>query len=293
MKILITGYRGFVGQHFVRALESHTLTLVDIKDGNDARDFFRENDTHYDLVIHLAAVVGGRQMIEGNPLALAVDLAIDAEMASWAMRTIPGHILYFSSSAAYPIELQTGAYKRRLTESDINLKDIRLPDMTYGWAKLTGEMLCEHLRQEGLTVTVLRPFSGYGADQDPSYPFRAFIDRAVRLEDPFTIWGSALTVRDWIHISDIVAISLAMAQDRLSITANLATGRATAFAELATLVIKARGGGYKPRIEVNEGAPRGVNFRVGNPAFLNSLGFEPKVTLEVGVAQALSVWTQA
>jgi nucleoside-diphosphate-sugar epimerase len=293
MKILITGYKGFVGRNFVKALQGHNLTLIDIKDGNDARDFFRTDDSHFDLLIHLAAVVGGRQMIEGNPLALAVDLSIDAEMASWAMRTLPGHILYFSSSAAYPVELQSGDIKRRLSENDINLKDIRLPDMTYGWAKLTGEMLCEHLRLEGLTVSVLRPFSGYGSDQDLSYPFTSFIDRAARLEDPFTIWGSALTVRDWIHISDIVEISLAMALDRLSITCNLATGRATAFAELATLVIKARGAGYKPRIEVDQLAPKGVNFRVGNPSFLKILGFEPKVPLEVGVAQALSVWTQA
>ena len=66
MKILITGYRGFVGRHYHRALENHDLTLIDILDGNDARDFFRQNETTYDLVIHLAAVVGGRQMIENS-----------------------------------------------------------------------------------------------------------------------------------------------------------------------------------------------------------------------------------
>jgi nucleoside-diphosphate-sugar epimerase len=77
-KVLITGHRGFVGRHVTRELQSHELTLIDIQEGKDARDFFRYNDTRYDLVIHLAAVVGGRAMIEGNPLALAVDLSIDA-----------------------------------------------------------------------------------------------------------------------------------------------------------------------------------------------------------------------
>jgi len=123
-KILITGHRGFVGRHFVRALEGHNLTLIDIVEGRDARDFFRHNDSHYDLVVHLAAVVGGRALIEGNPLALAVDLSIDAEMASWALRTKPSQIIYFSSSAAYPVDLQDGKQKRQLSEWHINLQAI-------------------------------------------------------------------------------------------------------------------------------------------------------------------------
>ncbi len=290
MKILITGNRGFVGRHFTYALLDHNVTYVDIKDGIDARDFFRRDDTYFDLLIHLAAVVGGRQTIEGSPLSLAVDLSIDSEMASWAMRNMPGHILYFSSSAAYPVELQTLELKRMLTENDINLNDIRLPDFTYGWAKLTGEMLCEHLRREGLTVTVLRPFSGYGEDQSLEYPFPSFMERAGRKADPFTIWGSALTTRDWIHIEDIVEASLLLAKDRMSINVNLSTGRPTTFMELFNLV--ARQVGYKPVVEVDEGAPKGVAYRVGNPALLNSLGYKPKVTLEVGVSRCLSVWRQ-
>jgi nucleoside-diphosphate-sugar epimerase len=290
MKILITGHKGFVGRHFCYALRDHNITYVDILNGIDARDFFRRDDTYYDLVIHLAAIVGGRQMIEGNPLALAVDLSIDSEMASWAMRNMPGHILYFSSSAAYPVELQTLELKRMLTENDINLKDIRLPDFTYGWAKLTGEMLCEHLRREGLTVTVLRPFSGYGEDQSLDYPFPSFMDRAARKEDPFTIWGSALTTRDWIHIDDIVEASLLLASSRMSINVNLSTGRPTSFMELFTLVTHRMG--YKPALDVDTEAPMGVAYRVGNPALLNSLGYKPKVTLEVGVSRCLSVWRQ-
>ena len=52
MKILITGHRGFVGRHFWRRLETqHELYGVDIVEGNDARDFFRSDNTSFDLVI--------------------------------------------------------------------------------------------------------------------------------------------------------------------------------------------------------------------------------------------------
>ena len=74
------------------------ITCVDIKDGMDARDFFREDDERFDLVIHLAAVVGGRMLIEGSPLSLAVDLSLDAEMAGWALRTGQTHIVYFHAA---------------------------------------------------------------------------------------------------------------------------------------------------------------------------------------------------
>ena len=80
MKILITGDAGFVGGYFHKALDGHDITGVDIKNKIDARKFFAEDQTHFDLVVHLAAIVGGRATIEGAPLSVAVDLAIDSEL---------------------------------------------------------------------------------------------------------------------------------------------------------------------------------------------------------------------
>jgi nucleoside-diphosphate-sugar epimerase len=287
VNILITGHKGFVGRHYVKALQNHNLTLIDIAEGNDARDFFRTNEQSYDLVIHLAAVVGGRLMIERQPLALAVDLSIDAEMASWALRTKPRQIIYFSSSAAYPVELQNGENPRWLNENDINLKTIKNPDLTYGWAKLTGEMLCDYLRQAGLNVLVFRPFSGYGIDQALDYPFPSLIQRGVERHDPFFVWGSLNTVRDWIHIDDIVEASLLLAAHRLSVTVNLCTGRATSFEELAQIICSQMN--YRPTIKAITDAPKGVVYRVGNPTLLYSLGYMPKISLEEGVSRSLSV----
>ena len=95
MKILITGDEGFVGRAFHRALDkkSNNVTGFDIKSGTDARKFFATDDTYFDVVIHLAAVVGGRATIEGNPLAVATDLAIDSDLFQWALRTRPGRIV--------------------------------------------------------------------------------------------------------------------------------------------------------------------------------------------------------
>ena len=74
MKILITGHKGFVGKYFLRKYAEHDIVGIDLKDGNDCRNFFKQNpNANFDLVIHLAAIVGGRMTIEGNPLAVADD----------------------------------------------------------------------------------------------------------------------------------------------------------------------------------------------------------------------------
>jgi nucleoside-diphosphate-sugar epimerase len=189
MNVLITGHRGFVGRHFCTALNDHSITGIDIKEGNDCRDFFKECQARFDLIIHLAAIVGGRQTIENDPLSVATDLSIDAEFFNWCVRTKQdGSIIYYSSSAAYPTKLQERPY--RLKESDLDLSAISNPDMTYGWAKLTGEYLAKFAKENyGLRVYTFRPFSGYGADQDLSYPFPSFIQRAKAQLDPFEIWG--------------------------------------------------------------------------------------------------------
>ena len=286
MKILITGDAGFVGRAFHRALDDkgHDITGIDIANGIDCRDFFKKDDTKYDVVIHLAAIVGGRATIEGNPLAVASDLAIDSDMFQWAVRTRPKHLVYYSSSAAYPIYLQKAAYKQLLREPDINLDHIRNPDYSYGWAKLTGETLAQYARAEGIKVSVLRPFSGYGSDQALDYPFPSLIARGKAKLDPFEIWGTGEQVRDFIHIDDVVAATFEAITNNVK-TLNLCTGRPTSFIQLAEMIMLAQG--YLAPIKKHPGKPSGVEYRVGDPTKMFQI-YEPKITLEEGIARAFA-----
>ena len=285
MKILITGDEGFVGTNFKKHLDSknNQITGIDIKNGRDVRDFFAKDDTKFDVVIHLAAIVGGRATIEGNPLAVAADLAIDADLFQWALRTRPGHLVYFSSSAAYPIFLQRAEYKQKLKEWDINLDHIRTPDMTYGWAKLSGEKLASYARAEGLGITVLRPFSGYGTDQSLDYPFPSFIKRGKEKQAPFDVWGKGTQVRDFIHIEDVVRATFEAITNKVEVS-NLCSGRPTSFIDLAELVMMQAG--YLAEIRTNPTAPVGVAYRVGDTRKMLSF-YEPRISLEEGIDRAL------
>jgi nucleoside-diphosphate-sugar epimerase len=282
MKILITGHKGFVGRNFVKALPDSHITGIDLKDGNDCRDFFKSNTDQFDLVIHLAAIVGGRATIEGEPLSVATDLSIDAEFFNWVQSTKPKNVVYFSSSAAYPIDLQTTHRRHRLDEWDLNLDAVRNPDLTYGWAKLTGEYLAQFVSDSN--VFIFRPFSGYGSDQDADYPFPSFIDRALAKADPFDIWGDGEQVRDFIHIEDIVQAVLWHVQTGYTGTFNLCSGQPTSFNDLAEMVCEEAG--YKPVFNHIQTAPVGVQYRVGTQ-HLSHQYFVPKISLREGIRRAL------
>ena len=287
MNILLTGSHGFVGRAFRRALPYANFTLVDLKNGVDCRNFFKLETKQYDLVIHLAAIVGGRVQIEQAPLSLAVDLAIDAEFANWCMVTRQPYVVYFSSSAAYPIELQTIQKKHKLKENDINFNKMGKPDMTYGWSKLTGEMLMNYLRETGTKVLTLRPFSGYGTDQDLTYPFPSIIQRAIMNSNPFDIWGRANTTRDFIHIDDVVDAVCTMVKNDCNQTVNLCTGRAMTFVELAKIALDTMGVDKYPKFNIVSNKPAGVAYRVGNPTMMSDY-YTPKITLAEGVHRAIT-----
>jgi nucleoside-diphosphate-sugar epimerase len=292
--VLITGHRGFIGRHLLAecARRGYTVTGVDTADPafpDDCRRFFAHNTARFDLVFHCAATIGGRVGIDHNPLGVATNLALDADLFQWALRTRPGRVVYFSSSAAYPVHLQGEfAPSTRLSEWQVELGTDVLgrPDGTYGWAKLTGEMLAEHVNDAGVPVHVFRPFSGYGADQDGDYPFRAFLDRARRREDPFEVWGTGAQVRDFIHVDDVVGAVFAAIEQDVRGPVNLCTGIGTSFNELAELVTSAAG--YSPTIRHVQDAPTGVDYRVGDPTAMRRF-YQPKVTLEDAVRAALKV----
>jgi nucleoside-diphosphate-sugar epimerase len=293
-KALLTGASGFVGRYFCQYLkqegwEVHANDIV--KETHNYWDKYYETDCRklfaiikpkFDLIIHCAAVVGGRLNLEKNQIAVASDLSIDAEFFNW-VKSCPKHtrIVYFSSSAAYPIHLQESVYK--LKEVDIDLYDIRQPDMTYGWVKLTGEMVAHRLHIEyDKRVTVLRPFSGYGLMQDLTYPFPSIIKRVVEKQHPVEIWGNGNQVRDFIHISDIVNATMILSEERTKANAiNLCTGIPTSFIELATMAHEQMWG-QTPYIKTDTTKPTGPAYRCGDETELLKY-YLPTVTLEQGI----------
>lgn len=235
-------------------------------------------------VFHFAAIVGGRLKIDGDPMMVALDLSIDAEFFYWITRHKPNRVLYPSSSAAYPVSKQTEENTIQLRESDIDRNNMGQPDMTYGWTKLTGEYLA-HIAAEhyGVHITCIRPFSGYGEDQDLSYPIPAIARRAALKEDPFEVWGSGYQGRDFVHIDDVLDCTFeAMNKISDGTAINIGLGRLTTFREIIGLFCEFAD--YNPEIKPLLDKPVGVFSRYCSMDWVKeNIGWEAKISMREGL----------
>jgi nucleoside-diphosphate-sugar epimerase len=324
VKVLISGGAGFVGRHFAKRLldDGHIVTIVDnmyagkelydwefkpnVWDPNtrsvknlqlmigDCRSFFASSGdvwsaNRFDLIIHCAAIVGGRVKIEDHPLEVALDLAIDSEFFRWVTDRKPyPKVIYFSSSAVYPLELQTRDKHVALSESYVDLAQNRWskPDMTYGFVKFAGEYLAKFAHDKyGLDVAIYRPFGGYGEDQDPkTYPFPAIVKRVLDGENPVIVWGSGDQERDWIHIDDIVECVLQTYPKLYGKVLNLGRGIPTSFFSLAEQVVAAAG--IDASVRNDPLKPEGVFSRVADIYQMSQL-YQCRITLTEGIRRAI------
>ena len=307
--ILVSGGCGFVGRHLTNRLlkNGSEVTIVDdLSTGinperwvssqfsnkytfynMDFRDFLKKygNEKKFSDVYHLAAIVGGRIKIEKDPIAVALDLSLDAEFFNWVTKSKPERVLYASSSAAYPINLQQEKKHVELNEENISFDgNLGTPDMTYGWAKLTGEYLSRLTsKYYDINIACIRPFSGYGEDQDESYPIPAITQRAVNHENPLVIWGDGKQGRDFVHIDDCIdAMLLAIEKISDGSGINISSGTLTTFLEIAQMLAEIAQ--YDPDIKSLVNMPQGVFARYGsNTLAKRILNWSPKVQLKDGL----------
>ncbi len=237
-----------------------------------------------DDVFHFAAVVGGRNKIDNDPLAVATNLAIDAQFFNWACRHRPSRILYPSSSAVYPAYLQNKLGAPLLKEELLDFRQFHLPDETYGWAKLSGELLAQKAASTyGLHICCVRPFSGYGEGQDASYPVTALALRAIGRQNPLEVWGSGFQERDFVHIDDLLS-GMLLALDHIAdgTAINLASGRRNSFIDVINILTTLAG--YTPQIKPRIEKPTGVLSRCGDPKLAERiLGWKASIKLAEGL----------
>ncbi len=283
------------GGYSVYASKDRTIHFIN----DDARSFFHLQalGVHslklpfFGYAIHLASIVGGRSLIEGDPMLVATDLSIDSAFFLWLTRNKKNaeRVLYASSSAAYPIHLQGDDGAIALQESHIDFgPTLGMPDLTYGWSKLTGEYLARLAHQKyGISIASVRPFSGYGEDQDLSYPTPSVAMRVARGDDPIDVWGSGEQSRDFIHIDDCVdAFFAIMEKVEDGSAANIGTGKPTSFNELicTLLRIEKRDANIRPLSD----KPVGVSHRYADTTYLfRTIGWKPKISLEDGLKRVL------
>jgi nucleoside-diphosphate-sugar epimerase len=205
-RALITGGCGFIGSHLGARLEKagYEVDLVDnlargVVDGDlrallelpsvrliecDLLDpeALAGLDSDYELIFHLAAIVGVANVLERPYDVLDLNVAMTTRALDLARRQERlERFVFASTSDVYAGTLEQFELEIPTPEtSPIALPDLGRPRTSYMLSKLYGEALCIH---SGMPVTVIRPHNVYGPRMGMSHVIPELLDRARKAAD--------------------------------------------------------------------------------------------------------------
>lgn len=206
--------------------------------------------TGSDALCHLAAVIPGDFNDPNEAAACFETNALGAlNLASQAADQGVGRFIYFSSGQVY-------AAGQRLASEDAPVYPASRATY-YLTSKLAGELCVQALsRSKGIAVTVLRLASVYGAGMHGRGLLPNLI-RRLSLGEPVTIQDGGSYSVDFVHVDDVVALTLDAIERGAVGVYNVGTGEARTSLEAAGIVADAVGA-YRGLIAVEgSAAPHG------------------------------------
>jgi nucleoside-diphosphate-sugar epimerase len=261
MRILITGSKGFVGQHVVRELKDkhelwtptrEELNLLEVTPGEMECDLFHRK---IDAIVHLAATCGGIGINKDNPGRFIYEnLQIGINVLEAAREAKISKVVNLGTVCAYP-KYTTVPFQ----EQDIWNGYPEETNAPYGIAKKTiMEMGIAYSRQYGMNITNLVPANMAGEydhfDEYSSHVIPAIIKK---FENPLVddtgrfgispcgpikyveLWGSGGASREFLNAKDCArAIEVALRRSTGPDPINLGTGQEIIIRDLAGLIKK-------------------------------------------------------
>lgn len=308
-KVLVTGGTGFVGSHLVEELLRRGASVrVTVHNRPPAvagpevedlsADLTQEQDClrafdGVDYAFHAAGFVGSAGLSRAGAVSgLSGNLILTARALEAAVAMGVKRLLIFSSSTTYP------AVEHPVKEDEMWSGQVHPAYFGYGWMRRYFERLSEFAAgNSDLRVAICRPTAVYGPrdsfDPANSHVIPALIRRAVEGDDPYVVWGDGREVRDFLHVADLARGCL----DLLELVpdcdpVNIGFGQGTETRQVVDQILKAAD--KRPQVVYDTSKPSTIPVRrVDISKARELLGFEPRISLEEGIAQTVSWFKQS
>lgn len=297
-RILVTGGAGFLGRIIVEKLErSGNLHVFvprskeyDLVQGTEVKRLLA--DTKPELVVHLAAVVGGIGHNQKNPGRFFYDnLMMGTQLIEESRLRGVQKFVAVGTVCAYP-KFTPVPFK----EDDLWNGYPEETNAPYGLAKKMMLVQAQAYRQQyGFNTIFLLPANLYGPgdnfDLESSHVIPALIRKCIearRIGAPFVEgWGSGSVSREFLYVEDCAeGILLAAASYDGDAPVNLGTGREILIRELASTI--ARLTGYQGDLRWQLGKPDGQPRRqLDTTRAFEEFGFRARTTLEDGLRRTI------
>jgi len=217
MKILLTGYKGFIGSHMVRALEQHGHH-VSTYDWGDILPSVMEQE----WVIHMGAISSTTERDVEKVMAQNYDFTVQLYEAC---HTFGINFQYASSASVYGLV----STFREDAEPD--------PSTPYAWSKYLTE---RHIQRHpmGARAQIFRYFNVYGPEGEEhkgsqASPYAQFKRQAEETGKIRVFEGSDRFLRDFVPVSKIVDTHLKFLDVKESGVWNVGTGAPRSFMSVA------------------------------------------------------------
>ncbi len=240
-----------------------------------------------DAIVHLAARAGVRPSIEHPVLYTQVNVEGTIAMLELARRLGVKPFVFGSSSSVYG---DSSAVPFREDEP------AAAPISPYAATKRAGELLCHaHAHLHGLAVVCLRFFTVYGPRQRPDLAIHKFA-RLMSAGEPIPFYGDGSTRRDYTYVDDIVqgiegAIAYAASRSASFDVFNLGESDTVPLARLVELLSAALG--VEPVLDRLPAQPGDVEQTYADVSRARAaLGYAPRVRIEEGIPRFVE-WFRA
>ena len=299
-KIIVTGGHGFLGKFVVEKLISKGIPpknifipshgCYDLRKGEDVKKMF--SDFNADILIHLAAKVGGIGYNKKNPGSLFYDnIIMGAQIMEQARLNNLEKFVAIGTICSYP----------KFTEVPFKEEDLwkGYPEETnapYGLAKKMLLVQSQAYRQQyGFNSIFLLPVNLYGPhdnfNPESSHVIPALIkkccDAVKEKQDEITVWGTGKASREFLYVED-AAEGIALATERYNKEGpvNLGAGFEITIKELVEKIVKYTG--FRGKVKWDKTKPDGQPRRCLDVSRAKKeFGFEAKTDFDEGLKNAI------
>jgi len=266
--VIVTGGAGFLGKSVVSLLKQNGCRKIfvprskeyDLRKFSDIKKML--DLVQPDLVIHLAAVVGGIGANASNPGKFFYDnLMMGTELMDQARRHNVKKFVSIGTICAYP----------KFTKVPFKEKDLwkGYPEETNAPYGLAKKMLLvqsqAYRKQYGLNSIYLLPVNLYGPHDNffPQYSshvipavIKKCFDAKKNKRESITVWGTGKPTREFLYVDDAArGIVLASEKYNKSDPVNIGAGFEVSINDLVKLIVKLTG--FKGKILWDRAKPDG------------------------------------
>jgi GDP-L-fucose synthase len=294
VRVLVTGGGGFLGSHLVARLSEAGLDPFvarrrdyDLTVAADAQRLYA--DARPELVIHLAAEVGGIGANRANPGRYwYANLMMGAHVLELSREHGLGKLVIAGTVCAYPKFAPVP-----FSEDDLWNGYPEETNAPYGVAKKSILVGAQSYREQyGLDSIFLLPANLYGPrdnfDLQTSHVIPGLVRKMSNNSDRVTLWGDGSPTREFLYVDDCVE-GLLLAAERYdgADPVNLGTGVEISIRELAGQIAELTG--FEGEIEWDTSMPNGQARRSLDASRARELfGFEARTPLRDGLERTIA-----